>query len=169
MNNKLLASFNLLSNDEQWILQALSVIYAPIGQTAFQELLKKSAIFPPNTVAIIDKTLREKLLNKELIVISPDGWQCPPDIVEHLTRLAARQPWFNKLAVFLIADHKPYYSYRVILANAIKKLRIFLYQDNDKAFIADLQQICAYHPQGFTETINRIFFNDFCGLVCIPV
>lgn len=161
MNNKLLASFNLLSNDEQRILQALSVIYAPIGQTAFQELLKNSAIFPPNTVAIIDKTLREKLLNKELIVISPDGWQCPPDIVEHLTRLAARQPWFNKLAVFLIADHKPYYSYRVILANAIKKLRIFLYQDNDKAFIADLQQIRSYHPQDFTETINRIFFNDF--------
>ena len=126
MNNKLLSSFNALSNDEQIILQALSVIYAPIGQTAFQELLKKSAIFQPGTVAIINKVVREKLQGKQLIVISTDGWQCHPDFVEYLTRLAFRKSWFNKLADFLIADHKSHYHYQVTLANAIKKMRIFL-------------------------------------------
>lgn len=113
MNGKLFTFFNALSDDEQLILQALSVIYAPIGQTSFQELLKKSAVFRSSTVATINKTLREKLLSKELIVISPDGWQCHPDIVEPLTRLAIRESWFDKLAAFLIAGHQPYYYYRV--------------------------------------------------------
>lgn len=161
MNNKLLASFNALSNDEQLILQALSVIYAPIGQTEFQGLLKKSAVFPPNTLAIIDKTLRGKLQKTELIVISPDGWQCHPDIVELVMRLAVQQPWFDKLAAFLIADHKGYYQARFIIPNAIKMVRIFLYQDNDKAFSANLDRIRSLSPQNFLDIINRIFFNDF--------
>ncbi len=161
MNNKLFSFFNALSNDEQLILQALSVIYAPIGQTSFQELLKKSAVFRSSTVATINKTFREKLLSKELIVISQDGWQCHPDIVEPLTRLAIRESWFDKLAAFLITGHQPYYYYRVSLDHSIKKLRIFLYQNNGKAFNAELQHIRSLYRDKFTGIINRIFFNDF--------
>lgn len=161
MNNKLLSSFNALSNDEQIILQALSVIYAPIGQTAFQELLKKSAIFQPGTVAIINKVVREKLQGKQLIVISTDGWQCHPDFVEYLTRLAFRKSWFNKLADFLIADHKSHYHYQVTLANAIKKMRIFLYQGNEQAFIVDINRLFSYESRELPDIIKRIFFNDF--------
>lgn len=160
MNNKLLASFSALSNDEQLILQALSVIYEPIGQTKFQELLKKSAVFPPNTVAI-DKTLKDKLQKTGLMIVSVDGWQCHPDIVEALMRRAAQQPWFNKLAAFSIADHKPYYQARLIIPNAIKMLRIFLYQGDDKAFSANLDQLRSLAPHNFLDIINKIFFNDF--------
>ena len=162
MNNQLLASFNALSNGERQILMALSVIYVPIGQTSFQELLKKSAVFAPNTVAIINKTLREKLQKTELMVISPDGWQCHPDVVEFVTRLAVQQPWFTKLATCLIADHKSYYyPARLIIAHAIKKLRIFLYLGNDNDFIANIRQNRSLYPRELPDIINRIFFNNF--------
>ncbi len=161
MNHKLLSRFNQLSNNEQLFLQALSVIYAPIGQTVFQELLTKSAIFPPNSVATVDKTLREKLQKTELLVITVDGWVCHPDIVEYATRLAVQQPWFNKLAAFLIAEHKPYYPYRVTLAHAIKKLRIFLYQGNDEAFFTELSRMRSHNPRDIPDVISGVFFNSF--------
>ncbi|MGR9014027.1 MAG: hypothetical protein ACU83U_10320 [Gammaproteobacteria bacterium] len=47
MSNKLLGSFNELSDDEQLLLQALSVIYAPVGQTEFCRLLKQSLFLLP--------------------------------------------------------------------------------------------------------------------------
>ncbi|MGZ4990189.1 MAG: DEAD/DEAH box helicase [Methylobacter sp.] len=161
MNSKQLTSFNALSNDEQQILQALSVVYAPIGQTAFQELLKKSAVFRSSTVATINKTLKDKLSSKKLIVISQDGWQCHPNIVEHLTRLAIRESWFEKLAAFLIAEQQPYYYYRVSLDHAIKKLRLFLYQNNGKAFTAELQHIHSFYREKFTDIVDKLFFKDF--------
>lgn len=161
MNNKLLTSFNTLSVNEQNILLSLSVIYAPIGQTSFQELLRKSAIFAPKTEAIIDKTFREVLLKAGLIVISADGWKCHPGIVDSLTRLAVQQHWFNKLAKFLIAEHKDYYPTQVLIPHIIKKFRILLYQGNSEAFLAYLNRIVSYHPRELPKILDRTFFNDF--------
>ncbi|MEY3881462.1 MAG: hypothetical protein RIQ94_2258, partial [Pseudomonadota bacterium] len=161
MNNNLLASYNTLSDNEQQLLQALSVIYAPVGQTDFQELLRKTAVFPSSILATINKLLRDKLQKNELIVISTDGWQCHPAIVEGMTRLAVQQPWFNKLAAFLIADHKHYYSSRVGLAHNVKLLRIFIYQHNDTGIIANINRIRSYYPTDIIKIINNIFFDDF--------
>ena len=73
MNNKLLTLFNALSNDEQKILLALAVIYAPISQSNLQGLLAKASGFELKTIRLIDKSLREKLQKAELLVITP-GW-----------------------------------------------------------------------------------------------
>ncbi len=161
MNNTLLASYNTLSNDEQLILQALSVVYAPVGQTEFQELLTKTVIFPRSAATSINKPLREKLHKAELIVVTADGWQCHPDIVETLTRLAFKQSWFDPLAALLIAGHRTYYSHHVFLAHTIKLLRIYLYQGNETGVIANIKQIRSLWPQKSVEVINKVFFNDF--------
>ena len=96
MNNKLLTLFNALSSDEQTIMLALSVIYAPIGQTNLQGLLAKSSGFELKTIRSIDRPLREKLQKSELMVITQDGWRCNDDIAEQLMRRAIEEPWFNK-------------------------------------------------------------------------
>ncbi|MBL6987194.1 MAG: DEAD/DEAH box helicase [Methylobacter sp.] len=161
MNNKLLASFNELSDDEQLLLQALSVTYAPVGQTEFCNLLKQSATFAPAKTAIINKLLKEKFQKTKLIIVSADGWQCHPEIVERLMRLAVQQPWFNQLADFLIANHKSYYQSRLIIPNTIKMLRIFLYQGNEDAFCANLDRFRSLSPRNALDIIKQIFFNDF--------
>ncbi|MDP3877433.1 MAG: DEAD/DEAH box helicase [Methylobacter sp.] len=162
MNNKLLTAYNALSNDEQQFMQALSVIYAPVGQAEFQNLLKKSAAFQSNCIALIAKPLKEKLLEKELIVVSQEGWKCHGAIVEQLTRLASQQPWFNKLAAVLIAENKnPYYLEQIVLAQSIRNLRIFLYQNNESAVVANMNKIYSLRPPSLTNIIEQFFFDDF--------
>ena len=92
MNNTLLTRFNALSNNEQQILLALAVIYAPITQSSLQSLMAKSFGFELTTLRLIDKALREKLQKAELLVISPDGWRCNETIAEPLIRLAIAEP-----------------------------------------------------------------------------
>ncbi|MDO9140627.1 MAG: hypothetical protein Q7U38_09905, partial [Methylobacter sp.] len=164
MNSKKLATYNVLSSEEQQILQALSVIYVPVGQIEFQSILKKSATFPPSSIAKIDKLFketRETLEKAEIIVTSSNNWQCHPDSVEQLTRLAVQQPWFDKLADFLIANNKIYYQDRLVFAHTKKILRLFLYQGNEKDFTNNFRELCALFPQSAPPAIERIFFDEF--------
>ena len=160
MKNKLLALFNALSNDEQSIVLALSVIYAPITQTGLQVLLRTTACFDKKIIALIDRPLREKLQKSNLMVITQDGWRGNDDIAELLMRRALEEPWFNKLAQLLIAEPN-YYSSRISVFHAIKQLRIFLYQGNESAFAANIQRFHTEYPQQFAVNINKIFFNDY--------
>ena len=73
MNNTLLTRFNALSNNEQQILLALAVIYAPITQSSLQSLLAKASGFDLTTIRLIDKSLREKL-QKAAIIGYFSGW-----------------------------------------------------------------------------------------------
>lgn len=161
MKNKLLPFFNALSNDEQIIMLFLSVIYAPIGQSALQGLFKATGYFEPRKIALIDKPLREKLHKAGLIVISADGLRCNEDIAEQLMRRAIKEPWFYKLAQLLIAEPSYYYPERVSAYHAIKQLRIFLYQGNDAAFAANIERFHSDYRQDFANNINKIFFVDY--------
>jgi SNF2 family DNA or RNA helicase len=161
MKNKFLTLFDALSSDEQKIMLALAVIYAPIGQSSLQGLLAKSSGFELKTIRLIDKALREKLQKAELLVITQDGWRCNEDIAEQLMRLAIAEPWFNKLAQLLIAEPNYYYPARISVYHAIKQLRIFLYQGNESAFVANIKHFHSEYRQNFAVNINRIFFNNF--------
>jgi SNF2 family DNA or RNA helicase len=160
MKNKLLTLFNGLSNDEQSIMLALSVIYAPITQTSLQVLLKTTACFEKTIIALIDRPLREKLQKANLMVITQEGWRCHDEITELLMRRAVEEPWFNRLTQLLIAE-PIYYSARTNVFHAIKQLRIFLYQGNDSAFAANMDRFHREYPQQFAVNIDRIFFNDY--------
>ena len=142
------------------IMLALSVIYAPIGQSNLQGLLAKSSGFELKTIRLIDKSLREKLQKAELLVITQDGWRCNEAIAEQLMRRAIAEPWFNKLAQLLIAEPN-YYPARISVYHAIKQLRIFLYQGNESAFAANIERFHSNYRQNFADSINRIFFNDY--------
>jgi superfamily II DNA or RNA helicase len=161
MNNKLLNFFNALSSNEQEIMLVLSVIYAPIGQTNLTGLLAKSSGFDLQTLRLINKPLRDKLQQSELIMITSDGWRCNEAIAEPLMRLAIDRPWFSKLAQLLIAEPTHYYSSKISIYHAVKLLRIFLYQGNASAFSANIERFHGDYRQKFAETINRIFFDDY--------
>ncbi len=140
---------------------ALAVIYAPIGQSSLQGLLAKSSGFELKTIRLIDKPLREKLQKDKLIVLSQEGWRCNEDIAEQLMRRAIEEPWFNKLAQLLIAEPNYYYPARISVYHALKQLRIFLYQGNESAFVANIKHFHSEYRQAFAVSINRIFFNNF--------
>ncbi|WP_262964872.1 DEAD/DEAH box helicase [Methylobacter psychrophilus] len=161
MKSKLLTLFSALSTDEQNILLVLAVIYAPIGQSNLQRLLRTTGLFEAKIIATIDKPLREKLQKAKLIVITSDGWRCNEEIAEPLIRRALNESWFTKLAQLLIAEPNYYYPASISIYHAIKQLRIFLYQRNDSAFAANIERLHIEYPQKFAENINRIFFNDY--------
>ena len=161
MKNKALTSFNALAINEQTIMLALAVIYAPIGQSSLQNMLRTTGCFPTNTVALIDKNLREKLQERSLIILTQDGWHCSEDISEPLMRLAILEPWFTKLSQLLIAEPSYYYPARISVFHAIKQLRIFLYQGNELAFAANIEHFYIDYQQIFPSIINKIFFNDY--------
>ena len=160
MNNKLLTLFNALSIDEQNILLALAVIYAPISQSNLPGLLVNASVFDQKSIRLIDKSLREKLQKVELLVITQDGLRCNEAIAEQLMRRAIAEPWFSKLAQLLIAEPNYYYPARISAYHAIKQLRIFLYQGNVSAFAANIERFHHNYRQVFAESIDRIFFTD---------
>ncbi len=161
MKNKLLPFFNVLSKDEQSIMLALAVIYAPIGQSSFAKLLEKSACFDRQTLGLINKPLRDKLQNSRLIIMSTDGWRCNEEIAEPLMRLAVDQPWFGKLTQQIIAEPNYFYSAKINAYHAIKQLRIFLYQGNETAFSANIERFYTDFRKSFTDSINIIFFKHY--------
>jgi SNF2 family DNA or RNA helicase len=163
MNQKRLSAFNTLSDAEQQILLALAVYYAPIGQTALQDLLKRSAVFAQDLYNSISKPLREKFQQADLIVIGVEGWQCQPDMVEQLMRQAVKQPWFNKLATFLLADKQQphYYSQGMIIAQSIKKIRLYLYLGDEVALMSELLRVSAVNSRNLFDIGDKFFFNDF--------
>lgn len=161
MKNKALTSFNALAIDEQMIMLALAVIYAPIGQSSLQKLLRTTGFFSANTIAFIDRPLCEKLQENGLIILTQDGWCCNEDSAEPLMRLAILEPWFTKLAQLLIAEPSYYYPARISVFHAIKQLRIFLYQGNELAFAANIEHFYTDYRDIFPEIINKIFFNNY--------
>ena len=161
MKNKLLPFFNALSKNEQNIMLALAVIYAPIGQSNFAKLLEKSACFDRQNLGLINKPLRDKLQQSKLIIMSTDGWRCNEEIAEPLMRLALDQPWFSKLSQQIIAEPNYFYSTKVNAYHAIKQLRIFLYQGNETAFAANIERFYTDYRKNFADAINSIFFKNY--------
>ncbi len=161
MKNKLLPFFNALSKDEQSIMLALAIIYAPIGQSNFAKLLEKSACFDRKILGLINKPLRDKLQQTKLISLSTDGWRCNEEIAEPLMRLALDQPWFSKLTQQIIAEPNYYYASKINTYHAIKQLRIFLYQGNETAFTANIERFYTDYRKYFAEAINIVFFKHY--------
>ncbi|NOT86387.1 MAG: DEAD/DEAH box helicase [Methylococcaceae bacterium] len=158
MKDKLLQRFNALSEDEQAVVLALSVIYAPISQTHLQELLKKT---PELKLRSPLNVVRDSLQKSQIMTISSDGWQCHQQISEVLVKQAAQKSWFKQLAALIIADRNYYYPNRISVYHAIKQLRVFLYQGNELAFTANIERFLADYPQHFAEVIRKLFFDNY--------
>lgn len=161
MNAKVLQRLQALSIQEQLVILALSVVYAPISQLNLQALLKKIPEPQFKELMLTNKSMRESLLQAGLLQITNDGWQCNADVAEVLIKQAAQQSWFKALGSLIIADRDYYYSQRVALLHAVKPLRIFLYQGNEMAFAANLERLNIEFHEHLLDILNKLIFNDF--------
>ena len=158
---KLQQRFSTLTEDEQLVMLVLAVVYAPISHANLQALFKKIGDLRPQLPAVSHKLLRDNLQQSGLLKISADGWQCNMDVSEFLMKQAAQQSWFKPLAATIIADRNSYYLNRLAVFNAVKQLRIFLYQGNELAFSANLERFYLDFPNYFIDVFKRLFFIDF--------
>ncbi|NOQ64090.1 MAG: hypothetical protein GQ582_06220, partial [Methyloprofundus sp.] len=161
--NTLLNRFNKLPEEEQQILIALSMVFIPIGQTRFQNLLRQLECIEPLVYKKIAKPLREKLLASELLEETNAGLRVTTGgLSEKLMRIGVKKypDMFVKLAKWGIADQEYVpYQYQIIALGA--KLRFFLYLGLDDAFIAQFEQVESVHPKHIERILSLLFFADF--------
>lgn len=159
---RLLELFNVLPEREQNVLLVLTVIYAPIGQSNLQSMLK-SAGFDTDTIKLVNRDFQDRFQKMGFIIGAHEGWYCHRDITEKLMRLALNKPWFTKLAQQIIMG-KDLYSYlppKILVLHQVKKLRLFLYQSNETGFAANIALLYQEFPQHFSEVIQQLFFEHF--------
>jgi SNF2 family DNA or RNA helicase len=161
MTKKLLVKFDALPEDEQIIVLTLAVIFAPVDHTELQKLLTQSNCVSGDTIKKINLALKLKLKKTGLVIFPPEGWLCEKSISEQLMKRAAnKKNFFNQLTTTIFQHPTPYFQ-RTALANIIKQLRIYLYQNDVDGFIAELSKIQSEFPSYIDYTFDRLFFNEF--------
>ncbi len=162
-NSKLLSQFNALSEDEQLIVLALSVILMPMGQSVLTQLLKRSGCVDAKVADKITPTLKAKLNKTDLVQINHEGWRCREEAAEDLIKIAVKkEDFFNKLAAEVIKSSPPSYfiQSRFTLLNELKFLRIYLYLGKFEEFLFTLEKIHNSFPEHLNKIFDRLFFKD---------
>lgn len=161
MNKERLAEFEKLTKEEQDILLVLSVIYIPIRQGYFQELLKSSRCLPAHVVNSIGKPLRDKLQGLELIVLTKLGWwYCPYDIADTLLlRMPERSEWIKCLER-IVKSHTPYMPDEFGYQKTIRLLRLYFYQKKEQEFLLEYERIRQTNPAYCMQFIQQFFDHD---------
>ena len=159
----LLQKFHKLSEGEQQILLALSILFAPVGQTRFQEILRALYCVEPKVYKLIAKPLREKLVSQGLIEATQYGWRLVTGgISEVLMRTAFLEypELFTKLAKFSLAD-SDYVPSHLSLLHKVKRLRFFLYLEDSKKFESHFYAIEEEFPGQVLSALDLLFFSPF--------
>lgn len=95
-------AYQALPEQEQQLLQVLSVVFEPQRQGVFQKILKALVWQQTNGKALANlmtKPLREKLLNRSLITYHQAYLQCNLDIIELLTVETLHNDTFSNIRV----------------------------------------------------------------------
>ena len=162
MNKKRLKSFEKLSENEQGILIALAVIFIPIRQGYFQELLKRSGCVPADAANAIGKPLREKLLDLDLIALTKIGWwYCQYDIADLLLQKAIDRPEFMQRLESLVNSHTSFMPDEFDYEKSIRMLRIYFYQKKEKEFLKERKRIWNSNLAHLTRFYQQIFETNF--------
>ncbi|NOR80182.1 MAG: hypothetical protein GQ529_05015, partial [Methyloprofundus sp.] len=161
--NTLLTRFQQLSEDEQQILLALAILFAPVSQTRLQQILRALNCVEPKVYKQIAKPLREKLVQQGLIEATQHGWRCVTGgISEVLMRIAAQEypDIFARLAKFSLASRE-YVPSHLQLIDKVRRLRFFLYLGDDKQFEACFKGIENEFPRDVMSALELLFFSPF--------
>lgn len=162
MNAERLANFEKLDNQEQDVLIALSVIYIPIRQGYFQELLKTYDCTPDSAAKIIGKPLREKLLELNLIALTRIGWwYCPYDIADGLLQKAVARPELMQCLEQMVRSHTSYMPDECEYERKVRLLRIFFYQKKERAFLRELAHIRQTDSKHLERFYTQFFSQNF--------
>lgn len=131
-----------LTQDERRIMWVFSVIYEAVTQTNMQKILSslnwKNAQEKKLSV-MMEKTLREKLLKKKLLVKVQGKLACSQEAAEILAREALQQGVFKHItqaALMVLPHQNTRYSYYSSNAdrNALRSIREALYLGDEKHF-----------------------------------
>jgi len=161
MLEKLLFQFKKLPENEQLILLALAVNFAPIGQERLRSQLKSTELLSAPALNKINTILGKKLQRLGLIEMNREGWRCESTISEPLMRIAVLETnVFELLSDYALQYQFSHYQPNVALANHTKLLRIYLYKNQINEFIELLRTLGNEYPQHIETVFKRVFFND---------
>ena len=159
----LLKRFQQLSEDEQQILLALAILFAPVGQTRLKEILSALNCVEPKVYRLIAKPLREKLVLQGFIEVTQHGWRCVVGgFSKVLIRIAMDEypDLFARLAKFSLASRE-YLPSQLQLIDKVRRLRFFLYLGDDKQFEACFHDIENVFPKEAMSALVLLFFSPF--------
>ena len=157
-----LKSFEKLNEKEQDILIALAVIFIPIRQGYFQELLKSSGCVPVDAANSIGKPLREKLLDLGLIALTKIGWwYCQYDIADSLLQKAVDRPEFMKCLENIVSSHTSFIPDEFDYEKRIRLLRIYFFQKKEKEFLKEWKRIRNSNLVHLIRFYQQILEKDF--------
>lgn len=159
----LLKKFHQLSEGEQQILISLAILFYPTRQTRLQEILRALNCVKPKVYQQIAKPLREKLVKQGFIEDTQFGWRCTTGgISEVLMRIGVQQypDLFAKLAKFSLAS-RDYVAKQYQLGDKVRRLRFFLYLDEDKQFEGCFREIEYEFPKEAMSALELLFFSPF--------
>ncbi|MBU0961373.1 MAG: ATP-dependent helicase, partial [Proteobacteria bacterium] len=133
--DKLLQQYDKLTPFEQTLLQFLSVIYEPAHNTLIVNCLRDLDIRSPRGNRPTAANLNHYFSKFRQIGLLTDNHQCPPDLVETLSRMAVQNGQFDVFAK-VIRDEAPvsyyYGKWTTRCWRAMRELRIGIYtQDFD--------------------------------------
>ncbi len=164
----LAARYQALPADEQRILQVLSVICEPVGQTQLQQVLAALGWHSNDAVPLslmMCKPLRERLLADGLLIQTRNSLTCPPQLLEPLTRQTVADGTFAEIvaAAERLIPPKPRSSWeRPSDERRLRLLRNALYAGEEQQALAVLGLTGA-------EPAGRVAFHrvEPLTLVCI--
>jgi len=157
----LINRFNQLPEAEQEILMALSILFAPVGQTKLREILCTQGCVEPKVYNLIAKPLREKLVALELLNISGDGWRCPIAISEILVRMALRDKkhLFERLVNFSLQS-RHHIAPHLQFLHLVRNIRFYFYQGKSLEFQEALYELDMQYPEHVSSVFDLLIFTD---------
>ncbi|MBT7434580.1 MAG: DEAD/DEAH box helicase [Gammaproteobacteria bacterium] len=161
--NLLLKKFYQLSEDEQQILLSLSILFVPVGQARLQEVLRGLNCVEPKVYKQIAKPLREKLVDQGFIESTKYGWRCVTGGISEIFIRIALQEYpglFFRLADFSL-NSRDYMPSQLRLMDRVRRLRFFLYLNEDKQFEDCFQEIEGEFPEEAMSALELLFFSPF--------
>ncbi|MDR4519633.1 MAG: DEAD/DEAH box helicase [Nitrosomonas sp.] len=162
MNKERLARFEELTHEEQDILLVLSVIYIPIRQGYFQELLKSSGCVSVSAANSIGKSMRDKLYDLGFVSLTRLGWwYCPDDIADTLLLKASERPGWLKCLERIVKSHTPYMPDEFGYQKTIRLLRLYVYYKKEQEFLLEYERIRRTDPSYCMQFIQQFFDHDF--------
>lgn len=160
----LLKRFHRLSDDEQLVLLAMSVLFVPVGQTRLKETLRDTRVVETKVYKQINQGLKEKLLRQKLISVSNDGWRCAQGgLSEVLIKMLIEKHFdlFVALSKQCLMQ-TAYVPYQLQLFYQLRDLRIFLYFGDAEKFAEQFWAIQkSYSSSQFIEVLDLLFFSPF--------
>lgn len=162
MKKEHLARFEELTQEEQDILLVLSVIYIPIRQGYFQEMLKSSGCVPVSAANSIGKSLREKLSDMGFLSLTRLGWwYCPYDIADTLLLQASERSGWLECLERIAKSHTPYMPDEFGYQETIRLLRLYFYYKKEQEFLLEYERIRRTNLAYCIQFVQQFFDHDF--------